>query len=334
MKYEHLITPEYINFIKHFLVYQIAYDMQKMSLPDDAIPPESLDKPHLLNEESMLVLQYHGDNPHEYIWDCNFNNFGYVYQYYVMLCRTYYNYIHGKNMNPVSDFQEEFEPNYCGDIVYKQQTFQEFVNTVIRVDKVSPEEYKRFISLMGYVEFIDNMRQKYYLAQQEVIIKNGLVDATLKMLHCYILYDCPHCMNHRRSDAPDASNRPCEVSMRLHLDMTIFQEYYENVREEKKRLPKTAYTMNEVKYRDLEEKTWKTMREFYKLPREGTSLLTKEVAEVLEADAAVTAALIAEMEKDNEKAKEDEFYQKMEQQYANHLATVEAAKTEGVAVAM
>jgi hypothetical protein len=129
------ITPEYIKFIKQFLIQRYYFKYLELFLDKE----KKEDKEDTIWNE-LFRLEYP------------------LLQYYLLL-------LENENRNE----------NVKQSPVYKQETFQEYIDRIINLKTVGPYDYQEFIKNMMYEPFKSNMISKYNRSTLETTQKNHLI---------------------------------------------------------------------------------------------------------------------------------------------------------------
>lgn len=149
------VTPDYIRFIKQFLINRIYSNYVKIVYTTIGI-----DNRNLINEIK-----------NESIWNEIFNKEYIILNYYLLLNRR---------------LKHDTSNEFC---VYKQETYQEYIYR-----EIAPINEKKdlinFIRNMKDNKFNDNMVEKYYNSQEMIKMKNHLIYIVKLYVNKKILPNC------------------------------------------------------------------------------------------------------------------------------------------------
>lgn len=185
---------QYILFIRQFIIQSMYNEFEKK-----------------FNEENYYHhttyhLIKHTKNPKRVFWNKIFNTFYIPIQYYYLLCKNIINKYPEQYYN-LKDFLLSIEDIEYSPILYGEQCFQEYVDTVINVEKINMVDYNEFINSMKNEDYRNKIKQKYEKNHEENIIKNYFAIVVINNIKYYRL-----------------SVTSCQPS-ELYLDMVPFYEY-------------------------------------------------------------------------------------------------------------
>ena len=184
---------QYILFIRQYIIQKMYNEFENQ-----------FDEKYTQNHTYHMIK--HIKKPQIEFWNKIFNTFYIPIQYYYLLCKNIINKYPEQYYN-VKDFLLSIENIEYSPILYEEQCFQDYVDTLINVEKINMVDYNEFISSMKNEDYRNKIKQKYEKTQEENIIKNYFANVVIKNIRYYRFCDT----NCQPSD--------------LYLNMVPFYEY-------------------------------------------------------------------------------------------------------------
>ena len=159
-KIDTIYTPEYVHFIKTILVNNCYMEYcnqvyEKLCLLDN------------IQHDYKTMLESNVANKD--IWEKVFNKNHDLVQYYLHLTTNFQNILNEANTKKTIYNQRQLSD------VYKQKTFQEYIDKVLDSETEYKSEYQKFTNSMKSKNFKDRMVEIYQTESEKNTLKNHLV---------------------------------------------------------------------------------------------------------------------------------------------------------------
>ena len=193
--FEH-VTPEYMNFIKRYLVNHCysEYCKKIYSYPAEGFMEN--------------LIKYKDD---DMIWNEIFNKQHTILNYYMKLMEHF----------PENQGQSKQTS------IYPQETFQEYIDKQINIQTIGAYDYQQFIKSMKIETYKQKVFEKYEKNDKEKVIKNNIV----YIIQLY-LYERTNTSYYFTDD----ERREMDISLDILPYLTYLSKngwYYEDINEEK-----------------------------------------------------------------------------------------------------